>query len=233
LKDRSEDMDDKQTVIRVISLFKEHRVGDSVIEALKDINLEISEGEFLCIEGPSGAGKTTILNLIGGLDRPTSGDIRAFGHDLNNYGEDFLAVFRCVYVGFVFQSYNLISTLTASENVEFALELAGFSDERVKERPMKLLAEVGLSHRADHFPSQLSGGEQQRVAFARALANDPPLMLVDEPTANLDENTAIEIAEILGKLKRSGKTVVVATHDTKIIELADRVLHLRNGRIIK
>jgi len=198
---------------------------------LKDIDLEISEGEFVCIEGPSGAGKTTILSLIGGLDRPTRGDIQVLGHDLNNYSEDFLAVFRCVNVGFVFQSYNLISTLTALENIAFALELAGFSDERVKERPMKLLQEVGLSDRANHFPSQLSGGEQQRVAFARALANDPPLMLVDEPTANLDEKTALEIVKILEKLKHKGKTVVVATHDMKIMELADRVLHLRDGSL--
>jgi len=224
-------MDKKQTAIRASSLYKEYQIGDSIIQALKDVNLEVSEGEFVCIEGPSGAGKTTILSLIGGLDRPTRGDITVLGYDLNNNSEDFLAVFRCAYVGFVFQSYNLISTLTASENIAFALELAGFSDKRVEERPKKLLAEVGLSHRTNHFPSQLSGGEQQRVAFARALANDPPLMLVDEPTANLDEKTALEIVKILEKLKQKGKTVIVATHDIKIMELADRVLHLREGRL--
>jgi len=224
-------MDEKQTVIRATSLCKEYRVGDSTIQALKDVNLEISEGQFVCIEGPSGAGKTTILSLIGGLDRPTGGDIMVFGYDLNNYEEDFLAVFRCVHVGFVFQSYNLISTLTAFENIAFALELAGFSDERVNERPKTLLAEVGLPHRANHFPSQLSGGEQQRVAFARALANDPPLMLVDEPTANLDEKTALEIVKLLEKLKHKEKTVIVATHEEKIIKLADRLLHLRDGRL--
>ena len=224
-------MGEGQTIIRAISLRKEHQVGDSTVQALKDINLEILESEFVCIKGPSGAGKTTILNLIGGLDKPTSGEIIVSGHNLNDYNEDFLAAFRCKHVGFVFQSYNLISTLTALENVAFALELAGISDERITERPTKLLMQVGLSDRANHFPSQLSGGEQQRVAFARALANDPPIMLVDEPTANLDEETASDIVKILKGLKQNGKTVVVATHDQSIVELADRVLHLRDGRL--
>jgi len=224
-------MGEGQTIIRAISLCKEHQVGDLTIQALKGLSLEISDGEFVCIEGPSGAGKTTILNLIGGLDKPTSGDIIVFGYNLNDSNEDFLAAFRCEHVGFVFQSYNLISTLTASENVAFALELAGVSDERIIERPVELLKQVGLSDRANHFPSQLSGGEQQRVAFARALANDPPIMLVDEPTANLDEKTASDIVKILKGLKQKGKTVVVATHDQKIMELADRVLHLRDGSL--
>ncbi len=226
-------MGEGQTVIQAISLSKEHQIGDSTVHALRGISLEISEGEFVCLEGPSGAGKTTILNIIGALDKPTSGDIIVSGYNLNNYDEDFLAAFRCTYMGFVFQSYNLISTLTALENVAFALELAGVSDERFLKRPIELLKQVGLSDRANHFPSQLSGGEQQRVAFARALANDPPIMLIDEPTANLDDETASDLVNILKRLKQNGKTVVVATHDQKIIELADRVLHLRDGRINK
>lgn len=220
-----------QTIIQAISLCKEHRIGDFIVQALKGLSLEILEGEFVCIEGPSGAGKTTILSLIGGLDKPTSGDIIVSGYHLNDHDEDFLAAFRCKHVGFVFQSYNLISTLTALENVAFALELAGISDERIIQRPMELLKQVGLSDRANHFPFQLSGGEQQRVAFARALANDPPIMLVDEPTANLDDETASDIVKILERLKQKDKTVVVATHDQKIIYLADRALHLRDGRI--
>lgn len=224
-------MGEGQIIIRAISLSKEHKVGDFAVQALKDINLEIVEGEFVCIEGPSGAGKTTILNLIGGLDKPTSGDIIVLGNNLNECDEDFLAAFRCKHVGFVFQSYNLISTLTASENIAFALELADISDERITERPTELLEQVGLSDRANHFPFQLSGGEQQRVAFARALANDPPIMLVDEPTANLDEETASDIVKILERLERERKTIVTATHDQDIINLADRVLHLRDGRI--
>jgi putative ABC transport system ATP-binding protein len=185
------------------------------------------------LEGPSGSGKTTLLSLIGGLDAPTRGEITVFGTNINNCDEDYLAVFRCINVGFVFQSYNLISTLTTLENVAFPIELAGWTDERVKERPLKLLELVGLSHRANNFPAQLSGGEQQRVAFARALANNPPLMLIDEPTANLDQKTASEIIKLIKKLKLDGKTVMVASHDEKIVELADRVFKLHEGSLVE
>ncbi|MDH5713658.1 MAG: ATP-binding cassette domain-containing protein, partial [Candidatus Bathyarchaeota archaeon] len=142
------------------------------------------------------------------------------------------ATFRSAYVGFVFQSYNLVSTLTALENVAFPMELAGWSEDRVKIRSEKLLRLLGLFHRANHFPGQLSGGEQQRVAFARALANDPPLILIDEPTGNLDMETGLEIVSILEKLKAKGKTIIVATHDERIIGLGNRTLYLRDGRIV-
>jgi len=222
----------EERVVFASSLCKEYHIGDLTIPALRDLNLEVLEGEFVSIYGPSGAGKTTLLNLIGGLDQPTSGDIIVFGHDLSTYDEDFLATFRCAYVGFVFQFYNLVSTLTALENVAFPVELAGWSEERVKKRAEELLGLVGLSHRANHFPAQLSGGEQQRVAFARALANDPPLILVDEPTGNLDVETGLEIVSILEELKAKGKTVIVATHDERIMRLANQTLHLRDGRIV-
>jgi putative ABC transport system ATP-binding protein len=156
-----------------------------------------------------------------------------FGTNLNSCDEDYLAVFRCVYVGFVFQSYNLISTLTTLENIAFPIELAGFKDERINERPTKLLEMVGLSHRANNFPSQLSGGEQQRVAFARALANNPPLILIDEPTANLDTKTANEVITLLKKLKQEGKTIITATHDEKIQKLSDRLLKLSDGSLVE
>ncbi len=214
------------------SLKREYHIGDITVEALKDLNLEVAEGEFVAIHGPSGAGKTTLLNIIGGLDKPTTGEVVVFGHNLIDCDEDFLATFRCVYIGFVFQSYNLISTLTALENVAFPVEIAGWEGKRASERAKKLLEIVGLSHRANHFPSQLSGGEQQRVAFARALANDPPLLLVDEPTGNLDLETSLEIVHILERLKAEKKTIVVATHDKRIMQLANRILHLRNGRIV-
>ncbi len=204
-----------------------------MIEALKNLNLEVEKGDFVSIYGPSGAGKTTLLNLVGGLDTPTSGKVIVFGHDLGTYDEDFLATFRCAYVGFVFQSYNLISTLTANENVAFVVELAGWHRERIVERSGNLLKLVGLEHRANHFPAQLSGGEQQRVAFARALANDPPLLLADEPTGNLDVETGLEIVRILETMKTKGKTVIVATHDERILELANRTLRLHNGRIME
>ncbi len=222
----------RERVVSASSLCKEYQIGSLTIHALRDLNFEVVEEEFVLIYGPSGAGKTTLLNLIGGLDQPTRGEIVVFGHDLSTYDEDFLATFRSAYVGFVFQSYNLVSTLTALENVAFPMELAGWSDERVKKRAEKLLGLVGLSHRANHFPAQLSGGEQQRVAFARALANDPPLILVDEPTGNLDLETGLEIVSILEKLKAKEKTILVATHDERIMKLANRTLHLRDGRIV-
>ena len=222
----------KEKVVLTSSLCKQYQIGDLTIEALKNLDLEVDKGEFVSIYGPSGAGKTTLLNLIGGLDKPTSGQVIVFGHDLRTYDEDFLATFRCAYVGFVFQSYNLISTLTAIENVAFAVELAGWPRERIEERSENLLKLVGLEHRANHFPAQLSGGEQQRVAFARALANDPPLILADEPTGNLDVETGLEIVRILEKMKAERKTVIVATHDGRILELANRTLRLHDGRIM-
>jgi putative ABC transport system ATP-binding protein len=221
-----------ENVVYASSLYKEYQISDLTIEALMGLNLRIFEGEFISIYGSSGAGKTTLLNIIGGLDQPTSGKVVVFGHDLSTYDEDFLATFRCAYIGFVFQSYNLISTLTALENIMFPIELAGWSEERVRERSEMLLEMVGLSHRADHLPAQLSGGEQQRVAFARALANDPPLILVDEPTGNLDMKTGLEIIRILENLKAKGKTILVVTHDTRIERLANRTLHLQDGRIV-
>lgn len=212
---------------------KEYTLGEIVVKALTDINLRVTKGEFVSVTGPSGAGKTTLLNIIGGLDTVTSGLISVFGHDLSARDEDFLATFRCAYIGFVFQSYNLISTLTSSENVGFAMEIAGWSTERAMRRSGTLLKTVGLSHRADHFPSQLSGGEQQRVAFIRALANKPPLLLVDEPTGNLDFKTGTEIVKILERLKAKGKTVIVVTHDERIIDLSDRTARMLDGRIVE
>lgn len=223
----------KELAVQTVSLCKAYQIGDITVEALKDVSLEVFRNEFVCLEGPSGSGKTTLLSLIGGLDVPTSGEIRVFGTNLNTCDEDYLAVFRCVYVGFVFQSYNLISTLTTLENIAFPIELAGFKDQRINERPPKLLEMVGLSHRANNFPSQLSGGEQQRVAFARALANNPPLILIDEPTANLDSKTASQIITLLENLKKEGKTIIVASHDEKIRQLGDRMLKLHDGSLIE
>ncbi|MFQ6064755.1 MAG: ABC transporter ATP-binding protein [Candidatus Bathyarchaeia archaeon] len=225
-------MEENEKVVQASSLCKEYRIGDFIIKALRDLDLEVAKGEFVSVYGSSGAGKTTLLNIIGGLDEPTSGKIVVFGHNLIAYDENFLATFRSAYMGFVFQSYNLISTLTAFENVAFPLELAGWSGERIKKRAEELLKLIGLSHRINHFPAQLSGGEQQRVAFARALANDPPLILVDEPTGNLDLETGLEIVQILKKLKERGKTIIVATHDRRIMQLADWTLRMKNGRIV-
>jgi putative ABC transport system ATP-binding protein len=221
----------KEKVIVASKLCRQFEIDEVTVDAIKNLDLTVEEGEFISIYGPSGAGKTTLLNLIGALDKPTSGKIVVFNHDLVTYDENFLATFRAAYIGFVFQSYNLISTLTAVENIAFVIELAGWSKERIKKRSVTLLKLVGLEHRGNHFPAQLSGGERQRVAFARALANDPPLLLADEPTGNLDMETGLEIVTILEKIKDEGKTVIVATHDEKLLKLASRSLFLKDGRL--
>jgi putative ABC transport system ATP-binding protein len=213
------------------SLRKEYDIGGTVVEALKGVDLTIYIGEFITVRGPSGAGKTTLLNMIGGLDKPTSGEISVLGHDLVKYDEFFLATFRCTNVGYVFQSYNLISTLTTIENLAFPMHLAGWEDSKIEQKSDELLKLVDLTDRADHFPSQLSGGEQQRAAFARALANDPLLLLADEPTGNLDLETGLKIIDILNGLKRK-KTVVVVTHDERVMKLADRTLVMSDGKIV-
>jgi len=220
-----------KTAVSTSNLFRVYQINEVNIEALKDVNLKVGKGEFVAISGPSGAGKTTLLNIIGGIDRPSSGKVVVFGHDLDVEDEDFLADFRCNNVGFVFQSYNLVSTLTVAENVAFPMEWARKPDDHIENRVVELLRTVNLEQRSDHFPHQLSGGEQQRVAFARALANDPPLFLVDEPTGNLDIKTGLKVVELLRKLKDSGKTIIVVTHDERIIQSADRKMYLEDGKL--
>jgi putative ABC transport system ATP-binding protein len=217
-------------IISTNSLYKAYRVGEEEVEVLKDVNLNVADGEFVAVCGPSGSGKTTLLNIISGIDRPTSGQILVLGQDLAVQDEDFLAEFRCSNVGFVFQSYNLVSTLTVAENVAFPMEWTRKPEAEIEKRVAELLETVGLQHRANHFPAQLSGGEQQRVAFARALANDPGLILADEPTGNLDAKNGQKITQVLQMLKASGKTVIVATHDPELMQLADRTVFLEDGR---
>jgi putative ABC transport system ATP-binding protein len=221
-----------KTVVLASDLCKTYEIGDAKVEVLKSVNLKVEKGEFTVISGPSGSGKTTLLNIIGGIDKPTSGKIVVFGDDLGVKDEDFLASFRCNRVGFVFQSYNLVSTLTVAENIAFPMEWARKPENYIKERVEELLGVVGLQHRAEHFPFQLSGGEQQRVAFARALANDPPFLLIDEPTGNLDTKTSLKIVQLLQKLKGDRKTVIVVTHDERITQLADQKLYLEDGKLV-
>jgi len=223
----------KATKIAVLasSLGKIYKTGITEVEVLKDVNFSNKRGGFTVISGPSGSGKTTLLNIISGIDKPTSGKITVFNEDLTVKDEDFLARFRCDNIGFVFQSYNLISTLTVAENIAFPMEWLQKTGDHIMKRVAELLEVVGLQRRAEHFPFQLSGGEQQRVAFARALANDPPLLLVDEPTGNLDTKTSLRIVQLLRKLKDDGKTIIVATHDERIFELADQTLCLEDGKL--
>ncbi len=221
----------KEKAVVTSSLKKQYNIGDTTVEALKGVDLTVSTGEFIVVRGPSGAGKTTLLNIVGGLDKPSSGEILVFGHDLAKYDELFLATFRCTNIGYIFQSYNLISTLTAKENLAFPMQLAGWDEEKIGQKTDELLKLVGLTDRADHFPSQLSGGEQQRAAFARALANDPLILLADEPTGNLDLDTGLKVIDILGGLKRK-KTIVVVTHDERVQRLADRTIVMSDGKIV-
>jgi len=221
-----------KTVVSAAFLSKTYQTSDIKVEVLKDVNLKIEKGEFAVICGASGSGKTTLLNIIGGIDKPTSGEIIVFGEELSLKDEDFLSDYRCNNIGFVFQAYNLVSTLTVAENVAFPMEWTRKPADNIRKRVEELMETVGLEHRADHFPFQLSGGEQQRVAFARALANDPPLLLVDEPTGNLDTKTSLKVIQMLQKLKHDGKTVIVATHDERILALAEQKLLLENGRLV-
>jgi putative ABC transport system ATP-binding protein len=222
----------EEVMVYTQALTKAYEVGNGKLVVLKDINLQIPRAKFAVLCGPSGSGKTTLLNIIGGIDRLTEGKILVNGEDLTVKDEDFLSDFRCSHVGFVFQAYNLVSTLTVAENVAFPMEWTRKPEKEIANRVTELLTTVGLEQRANHFPSQLSGGEQQRVAFARALANDPELILADEPTGNLDVKNAQKILQVLQLLKRDGKTVVVSTHDLQIRELADLVFCLDDGRLV-
>ena len=219
-------------LIELQDVVKTYRMGEVEVHALRGINLEVPRGQFLVLLGPSGSGKTTTLNLIGGLDRPTSGQVLVDGEDIARYDDRRLTDYRARKVGFVFQFFNLIPTLTAAENIMFALELTTRDRAAVRQRTAELLALVGLEDRADHFPSQLSGGEQQRVAIARALANRPSILLADEPTGNLDVETGRQVLRALRDLNRKeGVTVVLVTHNTAIAPMADRVVRLHSGTV--
>jgi len=220
-----------ELVVVTDSLNKAYRLGDVELEVLKGVTLKVERGEFVAICGPSGSGKTTLFNIISGIDKPTTGKVVVLGEDLTAKDEDFLAEFRCNHVGFVFQSYNLVSTLTVAENIAFPMEWSRKPEEEVETRVTELLETMGLQHRANHFPAQLSGGEKQRVAFARAMANNPEIILADEPTGNLDKKNGQKIIQMLQMLKTKGKTVIVATHDPELLQLADRTACLENGRL--
>lgn len=212
-------------------LKKVYQLGEEKIEVLKDVTLSIPKGNFVALCGSSGSGKTTLLNIIGGIDKPTSGKIFVGEQDLTVQDENSLSDFRCNNVGFVFQAYNLVSTLTVAENIAFPMEWQEKPFEEIEKRVDELLEMVGLQHRANHFAAQLSGGEQQRVAFARALANNPELILADEPIGNLDQKNGQKIIQILQLLKSQGKTIIVSTHEEQISGLADQILILEDGKL--
>ena len=222
---------EENLIIYSKSVVKDYEIGDFIVRAVDHVSLSIKEGEFIVIKGPSGAGKTTLLNLLSGLDSPNDGIIYSSAVKISSMKEESLATFRLLNSGFIFQNYNLISTLTAEENVMFPLRLAGVGIKEQRARAVSLLEKIGLSNRREHLPFQLSAGEQQRVAIARALANDPPLIFGDEITANLDMRTSEFIRDIFHDLKSEKKTIIIATHDEKLIDLADRILTFDDGKI--
>lgn len=208
---------------------KSYNLPGRVVEVLKGITLEIKEGEFLSIMGPSGSGKSTLLNLIGCLDRPTSGKYLLDGIDINTLSDNELAEIRNKKIGFVFQNFNLIPRLSAIKNVALPLLYSGMPSEERGRISYDLLQRVGLSHRANHLPSELSGGEQQRVSIARALINNPSLILADEPTGNLDSKTGQEIMDIFNSIHKEGATIIMVTHEKSIADQAERIITIKDG----
>jgi len=218
--------------IQIKSLRKTYLMGQVAVHALAGIDLQIEARSFWVVMGPSGSGKSTLLHLIGGLDRPTSGEIRVGKQSIDHLDENALAVFRRRSVGFIFQSFNLISSMTAMENVEFPMRFARVSRRKRREKAVEVLRQVGLEDRAFHKPTELSGGQQQRVAIARALVNDPGLILADEPTGNLDTTSGVSVMQLLSDLHRSGRTVIVVTHDERMTQFATHAVGLLDGKIV-
>jgi putative ABC transport system ATP-binding protein len=220
-------------VVEISDLSKIFQRDSFKVAALESITLTISEGEFVCLMGPSGSGKTTLLNIIAGIDRPTGGRLRVLEEEINTLGEDRLAAWRNVHVGFVFQTFNLIPVLTAYENVELPLLLTKLSNKERKDHVLAALKLVGLEDRIHHYPRQLSGGQEQRVAIARAIVTDPTLLMADEPTGDLDAHSADEILDILSRLNKDfKKTIIMVTHDPRAAHHATVVRHLEKGQLL-
>ncbi len=220
-------------VIEVRNLRKEYPVGDETVVALKRINLNIMRGEICCIFGTSGSGKSTLLNQLAGMKKPTRGGVIIGGVRISTLGEEELAAFRQKHLGFVFQSYNLLSGLTAAENVAMPLMFKGVSEAERQKAARQMLRRVGLEHRLDHFPKQMSGGQQQRVGIARAFITQPDVVFADEPTGNLDSKTTVEVMEMIKKFARSfHQTIVLVSHDPEMAAYADRIVTLIDGEIV-
>jgi len=221
-------------IIQLKNVWKTYKMGENQVHALKGIDLEIHTGEFLAIQGPSGSGKSTAMNLVGCLDIPTKGEIYLDGNNISLLSESDLSQIRGKKIGFIFQKFNLIETLTALENVMLPMTFQGITESERFTRAKKLLAQFGLGERLDHKPNQLSGGQQQRVAIARSLAINPPVILADEPTGNLDSKTGHDVLKFLRELNTNEhKTIVMVTHDDELAHHADRIAFLKDGVIIK
>ena len=223
---------EEATIVRTQDVKKVYVMGEEQIHALRGVDLEVTQGEYLSIMGPSGSGKSTLFNMVGGLDKPTEGKVYIDDVDVAQLDAYELAWLRCRKIGYIFQSYNLIPVMTALENVTLPMVVAGLTSDEARDKGVHLLTKVGLGERVTHKPFELSGGQQQRVAVARAFANDPAIILADEPTGNLDLNTGREIIELLREMnKELGVTVISATHDHKMLSVSDRVVWVRDGRV--
>jgi putative ABC transport system ATP-binding protein len=220
-------------VVQVRDLRREYRMGDEVVRALRGLSLDIGHNEYVAVVGPSGCGKSTLLNILGVIDQPTAGTVRFRGRDVSTLRDRDATLFRLHNIGFVFQRFYLLPTLTARENIELPLAEAGVRGAARAARARELLAYVGLSARERHRPAQLSGGEQQRVAIARALANRPAMLLADEPTGELDARTGADVIQLFGQLHADGTTLVVVTHDEQLAAAAQRIVHMRDGVVVE
>ncbi|HTZ41800.1 MAG TPA: ABC transporter ATP-binding protein [Candidatus Omnitrophota bacterium] len=220
-------------VIELRDVSRHYFLGGTEIKALSGVNLQIKRGDFLVILGPSGSGKSTMMNLVGALDLSTYGDILLDGQNIEHLSESELAQIRGKKIGFVFQTFNLIPTLNAMENVALPMIFHGISKEERMRKADEILAEVHLTHRKNHLPKELSGGERQRVAIGRALANDPEVILADEPTGNLDTKTGMEIIQLFLDLNKKGKTIILVTHNPDLVKYAQEVLKIQDGRIVE
>ncbi|MBN9502522.1 MAG: ABC transporter [Armatimonadetes bacterium 55-13] len=224
----------RNVVVRTVDLVKQYGEGEAAVRALNGVSCEIYQGEYLSIMGPSGSGKSTLFNMVGGLDKPTEGSVYVNSVDIAQLTPRELAFLRCHTIGYIFQTFNLITVRTALENVTLPMLFAGVSPDESDERGIKLLELVGLGHRCHHRPTELSGGQQQRVAIARSLANNPSIVLADEPTGNLDLKTGQEIIDLLRQLNTErGVTIISATHDHKMLDVSDRIFHIRDGQLAK
>lgn len=222
-----------ETVISLDKIVKNYYIGSIVVEALRSVDIDIKTNEYVAIMGPSGSGKSTLMNLVGALDTPTSGEYILNGTDVSKMDDNRLAEIRNQEIGFIFQTFNLLPRYTALENVMLPLVYAGVSKSERSEKATKTLSEVGLGDRMDHKPNELSGGQRQRVAVARALVNDPSIILADEPTGNLDSKTSIDIMELFGQIHQRGNTIILVTHEEDIARYAHRIIRLLDGEIDK
>lgn len=218
-------------IITLEDVKKTYEMGDTTVEAVSEAEVSIEEGEFVAVMGPSGSGKSTLMNMIGALDTPTSGEVEIGGERISGLDEDDLALLRSKKIGFVFQQFNLIPSMNATENVALPMLFRGVGKKERTERAQDLLERVGLGDRVDFMPSELSGGQRQRVSIARSLANDPDIILADEPTGNLDTETGEKIMELLTELNEEGKTIVMVTHDENDAEYADRIINIVDGKV--